>query len=137
VTIQEFATKYRLKTESEAEGEKIIPSGPRRFHACHIFQHSDDGSVFGLILAGLGSGELPRGYVLRQEGHLAPLGATISQRGDNEAVFLFDPTNERLTGAILRAGKIRRRRLVKLTEEQKVKLRERLERGRARKTSAA
>ena len=126
MTVAEFAAKYRLQTEAQAEGEKIIPSNKRRFHACHVFQHSEDGKVFGLILAGVGPDELPRGYVQRQEVALRALGATISQRGDNEAVFRFDPENDALSAAICRAGKIPRRRRVNLTDEQKTVLRERM-----------
>ena len=136
MTVDEFAAKHRLKTEAQPEGEKIIPSNRRRFHACHIFQHSEDGSVFGLILAGVGTEELPRGYLERQKGPLQALGATVSQRGDNEAVFLFDPKNEALSAAICRAGKIPRRRVVNLTEEQKAVLRERMAEVNARKGAA-
>jgi hypothetical protein len=126
MTIHEFAARYRLRIETTPDGEQIIPSNKRRFHHCHIYQHSLDGSVFALILAAVGPEELPRGYAERQKGALQALGSQISQRGDNEAIFLFDPENEALTHAICRAGKISRRRFVSLTDEQKAVLRERI-----------
>jgi hypothetical protein len=128
MTIEQLAEKHRLKTEAQPDGERIIPSNKRRFHHCHIYQHSEDGSVFGLLLAAVGAEELPRGYVERQKGTLQALGSTISQQGDHEVAFLFDPENQALTEAICRAGKITRRRTVNLTEEQKVVLRERMAR---------
>jgi hypothetical protein len=137
MTIEDFAAKHRLKTEAQPEGERIIPSNRRRFHACHIYQHSEDGSVFGLILAGVGAEELPRGYVERQKGPLLALGATISQRGDKEAVFLFDPENEAQSAAVCRAGKIPRRRFVNMTEEQRAEARERMAKINSAKRGAA
>jgi hypothetical protein len=137
MTIEEFAEKHRLKIEITPDGEKIIPSRSRRFTDCHIFQHDDAGSVFGLILVGFRSQQLPQGYIERQKVALLALGSRASQEADNEAVFLFDPENEAQTKAVIVVGKISRRRVVNLSPEQKEALRKRMvEVNSARKRSA-
>lgn len=129
--IREFARQHRLKARTDACGELIIPGKTKRFTACHIYQHSDDGKVFGAILVGVGSAQLPRGYWFRAGKALTDAGCTISQSAEGEGTVLFNPSNRVSTSAVLSACKIYRRRTVTMSDERKQELRERLARMRA------
>jgi hypothetical protein len=118
--IQEFAKKHRLRVEVDPCGEEIIPSRVGRFADCHIYQHDIEGHVFGLILAGFRSQQLPQGYISQHKPLLQSLGCAITQEGDREAVFLFDPENDGQTRAVIEIGKISQRRIGRqLTPEQR------------------
>jgi hypothetical protein len=133
--IREFARKNRLRTRTDACGELVIPGKTRRFTACHIYQHSLDGKVFGAALLAEGSGQLPRGCWIKARMALAAAGCTVGQSADNEGTVLFDPSNRASTEAVLQACHIYRRRTVAMSEERKAELSGRLARMRARRPS--
>jgi hypothetical protein len=53
VTIQQFAQRYHLNVRRDSCGEEIIPGRPRNAvrqeDRNHIFQHSNNGKLFGCV----------------------------------------------------------------------------------------
>jgi hypothetical protein len=87
-------------------GDEIIPGKPRNAKRQedrrHIYQHSDDGKLFGLSLR-FNSGRA-FGFALRR---LLTAGFVPSQVGDTEATLLFDPSIPEQANASIREAGIR------------------------------
>jgi hypothetical protein len=104
--IQQFAEQQRVKLRRDNCGEEIIPGRPRNAtrqeDRRHIFQHSDDGRLFGVCL--LLTGTRAFGNATRR---LLALGFTPGQTGDTEGILLFDPSNSEQAKAAIREAGIR------------------------------
>jgi hypothetical protein len=87
-------------------GEEIIPGKPRNAtrqeNRRHIFQHSDDGKLFGLSLH-FNSGRA-FGFALRR---LLAAGFTPAQIGDTEGTMLFNPADTKEARAAIQEAGIR------------------------------
>jgi hypothetical protein len=104
--IQQFAEQYHVKVRHDSCGDEIIPGKPRNAKRQedrrHIYQHSDDGKLFGLSLR-FNSGRA-FGFALRR---LLTAGFVPSQVGDTEATLLFDPSIPEQANASIREAGIR------------------------------
>jgi hypothetical protein len=104
LTIQQFAEQFLLKVRRDSCGDEIIPGKPRNAtrqeDRRHIFQHSEDGKLFGVSLR-FNSGRA-FGFALRR---LLTAGFTPAQIGETEGTLLFNPCDpEQANVAILEAG---------------------------------
>jgi hypothetical protein len=104
LTIQQFAEQYHVKVRRDSCGEEIIPGKPRNAKRQedrrHIFQHSDDGKLFGVYVH-FNSGRA-FGFALRR---LLAAGFTPAQIGDTEGTMLFNPSDvDEAKAAIQEAG---------------------------------
>jgi len=92
MTIEEFATRHRVRPRRDTCNEEIIPGRPhkaaRQEDRSHVYDHGD-GQHFGLALMLDNS----RKWTFAKQ-RLARLGFVVKQDGEGEGTLLFDPTEE-------------------------------------------
>lgn len=124
MTIQEFAEQNRVRVRRDSCGEEIIPGRPRNAtrqeDRSHIYQHSDDGKLFGLCYVQPLPYPSSVGKYRNAQKRLLAAGFTQQQNGDAEGIFLFDPTNDEQAKIALREAGIRINR--PLSPERREKL---------------
>jgi hypothetical protein len=120
LTVEQFAEKYHVKVRRDSCGDEIIPGTPRfgdeiiprrprkakrQEDREHIYQHSDDGKLFGVFV----DCRTPKafGFALRR---LLAAGFVPGQIGDTECNMLFDPSNPKEAGLAIQEAGIRIRK---------------------------
>src|SRR6516165_5415545 len=101
MTIQDFATKYRLHTRLDDDQTTIVPG-----KYGHIFDYDDD-SLGVLIMP-----KKPRLYYwgFRRTAFLQA-GFTVTQNGDHEGAATFDPQNPAQAKLAIKSAGIKPRRI--------------------------
>ena len=127
MTIEEFATRPRVRPRRDTCNEEIIPGRPhkaaRQEDRSHVYDHGD-GQHFGLALMLDNS----RKWTFAKQ-RLARLGFVVKQDGEGEGTLLFDPTEEAQARAALKEAGVKRRKVV--SEAVAARSAERLKRMRA------
>ena len=105
--LEEFATKYRLRTRRDSCGEPIIPGKPRKAlrpeDRSHIYDNGD--GRFGLTLI---MGTAKKWNSRRKQAQAA--GFEVAQNGDAEGSLLFDPGNSAQAKLAIKLAGVRERR---------------------------
>ncbi len=134
--IAQFAETYRVRTRRDECGETIVcgklwkaQPKPHRMYGHQIYDHGE--GRFGLILMFAvddgkeigGSGKSARWNNAKKK--LLAAGFTLKQDGDAEGVCLFDPNNKAQSALALKLARVRFRRTVEMTPEQRKAVAER------------
>lgn len=105
MTIEEFASLYRLRRRKDSCGEQIIPG-----KLGHIFDHG--AGKFGIVLEDTSSGPSRARVLLSRRRAALKAGFSLTQQGDCESVLLFDPFDTAQARKAIRLVRARKKRLV-------------------------
>jgi len=120
VTIQQFASKHRLKTRVDTDGTTIIPG---RYPGCHIYEHDEEVGEFGVVFI---SSSVRTLFWNKRKSEAEATGMRVVQSGDAEGAIVFDPEKPEQVRVALRTARVLPKR--RMSEEQRQLLVEQLRR---------